>query len=469
MRFEVLADGKFEEVLTKIYDGFIAQGGRPEEGFTSCYGWLYHWFNHKRGVKFSSLLAAAFHVHGAARFPIVPKARLGKLPAAAVRKLSLKAAAAKAGVSVYGMESIGLALGLIRTEKRSGSQISFSVEEVARISRDLKGAMNLDETQRRLGIGFNTMMKLLADESLVPALRGGGRRHNYVFRPQDIDDFLAKVGGGARREKTAPDNLLALTKLGRGKPLTIVEGVRRILDGRLKVRVRMEGRSGLAGLFIDPDDVLTAFDKLDTKREAASFSAAAVRMRLNSRGLRKAIEAGLIAGVKPGARVVPTDVANAFAERFMMLAEIRERLGGSFPDLRNGLRRAGFPPDPDLAKCLCAAYVRRDIEPFVGKLEEGKASLARPEGSWKALVRETEKLLAATKLPIPSADLLSKPRRKMPIGLSDQNDFFYTAMWDMREKFVFIEGAGLVAARAIVHGSFVPARRASEHPDGHRR
>lgn len=455
--FEVLADGKFEEVLTKIYDGFIAQGGRPEEGFTSCYGWLYHWFNHKRGVKFSPLLAAAFHAHGAARFPIVPKARLGKLPAAAVRKLSLKAAAAEAGVSVYGMKSIGLALGLIRTEKRSGSQISFPAAEVARISRDLKGAMNLDETQRRLGIGFNTMTKLLADGSLVPALRGGNRRHNHVFRPQDIEDFLTRLGRGARREKTAPDGLIAVTGLGRGKPLTISEGVRWILEGRLKVQVRVEGTGGLDGLLIKPADMLSAFGKADKGREAASFSAAAVRMRLNARGLRTAIQAGLIAGVKPGARVVPADVANAFREKFMMLAEIRERVGGEFPDLRRGLARAGFMPDPDLATCFCAAYIRRDIEPFVRKLEAGKVSLARPEGSWKALVRATEQILSKTKLPVPSADLLAELRRRMPIGPSDQNDFFYTAMWDVRDTIVFIEGAGWwLRARPYMGRSFQP-------------
>jgi len=30
--FAVLADGKLDDVLTRIYDGFIAQGGRPEKG-----------------------------------------------------------------------------------------------------------------------------------------------------------------------------------------------------------------------------------------------------------------------------------------------------------------------------------------------------------------------------------------------------------------------------------------------------
>jgi hypothetical protein len=78
--FAVLADGKLDEALTYIYDGFIAQGGRPEGGFKACYGWLYHWFNHKRGASFSPKLAEAFLQHGAARFPVHANTSLGILP-----------------------------------------------------------------------------------------------------------------------------------------------------------------------------------------------------------------------------------------------------------------------------------------------------------------------------------------------------------------------------------------------------
>ncbi|MHC2582889.1 hypothetical protein ACVI1J_004902 [Bradyrhizobium diazoefficiens] len=435
--FEVLADGKLDEVLTKIYDGFIAQGGRPEEGFTSCYGWLYHWFNHKRGAKFSSLLAEAFHVHGAARFPIVPKARLGKLPATAVKKLSLKAAAAKAGVSVYAMKSIGLSLGLIRTEKRSGSQLSFPVDEVERIGRDLKGALSLEEACERLAIGRKAMISLMEGDLLQPALRGGGRRHDYVFRSQDVDGLLAKLGSGTSCAVSPNHGLIAIADLGRGAAATIAECVRKILEGRLRARVRVGGRPGLKGLFINHDELMEA-----VTGEVLSFAAAAIRMRLNARGLRKAIDGGLIVGVQPGSKTVPAKTADAFAARFMMLGEIRDRLGGSFPTLRDQLQAAGFDPDPDLEKCLCAGYLRGKIERFVQQVEAGKASLGKPEGSWKALVREAERILSGVSAPLPSKDLLAKLRRKMTIGPSDQADFFYSAMWESRETFVYVEGAG---------------------------
>jgi hypothetical protein len=58
------------------------------------------------------------------------------------------------------------------------------------------------------------------------------------------------------------------------------------------------------------------------------------------------------------------------------------------------------------------------------------------------LVREAERILTGAKSPLSSEDLIARLRRKMTIGPSDQNDFFYSAMWESREIFVNIGGAG---------------------------
>lgn len=248
----------------------------------------------------------------------------------------------------------------------------------------------------------------------------------------------SQSSGAAPAALVSPNHgLIAIADLGRGAAATIAECVRKILEGRLRARVRVGGRPGLKGLFIDHDELMEA-----VTGEVLSFAAAAIRMRLNARGLRKAIDGGLIVGVQPGSKTVPAKTADAFAARFMMLGEIRDRLGGSFPTLRDQLQAAGFDPDPDLEKCLCAGYLRGKIERFVQQVEAGKASLGKPEGSWKALVREAERILSGVSAPLPSKDLLAKLRRKMTIGPSDQADFFYSAMWESRETFVYVEGAG---------------------------
>ena len=460
--FEVLADGKIGEVLTRIYDGYIAQGGDRDRGFGHCYGWLYHWFNHKRGVKFSPLLAEAFLLHGAARFPVVPKARLGKLADQARRRLSLKAAAAMAGTSVFAMKNIGLALGLIRTEKRSGSQLSFPIEEVERIARDLKGALSQDETQKRLGIGLRPMREIMGNGALVPAVNGGGQRHVFVFRPADVDTLLDGLAGGAPVVVKASTSLLPISSLGRGRVATIGGCVRLILDGKLQVRERLKGSNGLRGLLIDESE-LEAAVKPSTD-EMVPFAAAARLMRLNSRGLSRAITVGMFGGLEKDAKSLPAKQVEAFARKFIMMGEIRERVGGFFPTLKDQIERAGFKPDKKLAQCLNSGYLRAEVEPFLNRLKAGEVSLEMPPPARQSVIDETRRILDKAKRPIESKEILTLLRKEMRIGPSDQDAFFYTTMNEEKQDFVYIVGAGWwLRQRPFMGRTFLVERQASYH------
>jgi hypothetical protein len=463
--FAVLADGKLDEVLTRIYDGFIAKGGRPEEGFTSCYGWLYHWFNHKRGVKFSPLLAEVFLHHGAARFPIVPKARLGLLPRAARRKFSLKEAAKICDTSVFAMKNIGLALGIIRTEKKSGSQLSFPAETVKQIAADLKGARSLGETQALLGVGHKVVHALMNVGALVPALKGGRKhKHIYIFRPDDVDALLEAVGKGAKSVKSPSPSLVAISHLGRGRWSTVAECVRSILDGRMKVRERVAGLAGLKALYID-HAVLGAQATRSVAGAGIPLAAATRKMRLNARGMSKAIAIGLLPGVEQGARAIPAGLVHSFARRFMMLGEIREHIPGYFPTLKDTLERMGFKPDPDLEKCLHAGYPRQQMEAFLAKVASGKVSLEPPDAAREEVISRTRDLLARAKAPIPSDGLLQALRRQIKLGPSDQDQFFFATMWEEKAEFVFIIGAGWWLRRRAYLGRTWPAdaKAASHH------
>jgi TniQ len=435
--FEALADGKLDEVLTRIYAGFIAAGGKPEEGFTSCYGWLYHWFSNKGAARFSPLLAEAFLQHGAARFPIAPMARLGDLPRSARRMLSVKEAAARAQVSKFALKSIGLTLGMI--EERRG-RWSVPAELVDRIARDLKGALSSDETQEKLGVGRRVILEIIENQSLLPALERGKHRNVYVFRPDDIDDLLEKLEGSARLVTNPSQALLPISRLGRGRATTIGSCVRMILDGRLQVREKLKGAIGLQGLFIDHDELMVAVMSADAKM--VPLGAAARMMRLNSRGLSQAISLGIFPSVKKGARELPAKQVEAFAERFIMLGEIKERVGGYFNTLKDQIERAGFRPDKRLAKCLSSGYLRSEIEPFLNKLEGGEVTLEMAPSAKYSVIEETRRILAQAERPIPSRDILRPLRARTQMGPSNQDHFFYGTMWEQRQEFVHIEGAG---------------------------
>ncbi|NEU97992.1 TniQ family protein [Bradyrhizobium uaiense] len=461
--FEVLADGNLDEVLTRIYDGYMAQGGDRDRGFGHCYGWLYHWFNHKRGVKFSPLLAEAFLLHGAARFPVVPKARLGKLTDQARRKLSLKAAAAKAGMSVFAMKNIGLALGLIRTEKRSGSQLSFPVEEVERIARDLKGALSQEETQKRLGIGLRPMREIMGNGSLVPAINGGRQRHAFVFRLADVDALLVGLAGGAPAVAKASPALLPISRLGRGRATTIGGCVRLILGSKLRVRERLKGAIGLRGLLIDETELEAAVHP--STDEMVPFAAAARLMRLNSRGLSRAIAIGMFAGLDKGAKALPAKQVETFARKFIMMGEIRERVGGYFPTLKDQIERAGFKPDKKLAQCLNSGYLRAEVEPFLNRLKTGEVSLEMPPPARQAAIDETRRILDKAERPIDSKGILTLLRKKIQIGPSDQDAFFYTTMNEEKQEFVYIVGAGWWLRQHPFMGRTFPVERQASYHD----
>jgi hypothetical protein len=452
--FEILADGKLDAVLTRVYDGYIAQGGKPEHGFSKCYGWLYHWFNHKRGAKFSPLLAEAFHRHGAARFPIVPKVRLGKLPEKARRKLSLKAAAAKAETSVFAMKGIGLALGLIRTEKRSGSQLSFPIEEVERIARDLRGALTFEETMQRLGIGWRPLREMMENGSLVPVLNGGGQRHVFVFRPGDVDQLLERLTDNAAGVQKASSALLAVSRLGGSRAATIGRCVRLVLEGKLRVRERLDGAIGLQALLINEKELEAAVKP--ESGEMVPFAAAARRMRLNARGLSRAVTLGMFPGVKKGAKALAAKHAEDFAQKFIMMAEIKERIGGYFPTLKDQIERAGFKPDKMLAKCLNSGYRRAEIEPFLEKLRKGEASMEMPPPARDVVIAQTRRILEKAERPIETKEMLSMLRKeKVRLGPSDTDQFFYATMNEEKQEFVYLVGGGWwLRKRAFMRRTF---------------
>lgn len=49
------------------------------------------------------------------------------------------------------------------------------------------------------------------------------------------------------------------------------------------------------------------------------------------------------------AKALPAKHVEAFAKKFIMMGEIKERLGGYFPMLKDQIERAGFKPDKKLA------------------------------------------------------------------------------------------------------------------------
>lgn len=229
------------------------------------------------------------------------------------------------------------------------------------------------------------------------------------------------------------------------------------LDGKLRVRERLKSAVGLKGLFIDEKELEVAV--MPATGEMVPFAAAARLMRLNARGLSRAIMLGMFAGLEKGAKALPAKQVDAFATKFIMMGEIKERIGGSFPTLKDQIERAGFKPDKNLAKCLNSGYLRAEVEPFLEKLKKGQVSLEMPSPARDIVIGETRHILTKAARPIESKEILSILREKVRLGPSDQDQFFYATMNEEKQEFVYLIGAGWWLRQRLFMGRTFPADR----------
>ncbi|MDA9414051.1 hypothetical protein XH81_04105 [Bradyrhizobium sp. CCBAU 25360] len=138
---------------------------------------------------------------------------------------------------------------------------------------------------------------------------------------------------------------------------------------------------------------------------------------------------------------------------------------GYFPTLKDQIERAGFKPDRKLQKCLNSGYLRAEVEPFLEKLRQGEVSLEMPPPARDAVIEEARRILAEAERPIETKQMLSMLRKKVRLGPSDQDQFFYATMNEERQEFVHLVGAGWWLRRRAFMGRTFPADR--ETPSYH--
>jgi hypothetical protein len=190
------------------------------------------------------------------------------------------------------MRNFGSALGVVRTKKLSGSQISFPADLVAKIAADLKNAYSLGDAAKRLGIGTKIVHQLIATGILVRALQGSRLYRNICLLEKDkIDGLLEKLAAGASWVDHPSRGLDPVSALGRGHAATIVGCIRLILDGRVTVAERLKGASGLRALYLDHRRLAEVAGQPYGEKEIG-LDGAIRRMRLNRRGLSRAIKLG---------------------------------------------------------------------------------------------------------------------------------------------------------------------------------
>jgi hypothetical protein len=427
--FAILLNGGLGEVLDRLWHEYKAKGVGKHDGFTTAYGWFYHWFNCKGGRNYSPILADAFLAHGAERFSLNSNIRLGDLPADRKRMLSLKEAADYCENSVFAMRNIGLALGLTRGEKRSGAQHSFSAEDVERIARDLKGACTLQEMSRELGVAHKGAHQLMDANIIAPAICGGKQhKHVYVFRRDDIEALMVRLTGDATTVSTPSHSLISLARARGSYAASTADVLQAILANRVRVRERDTNRRGLQALLVDPQELASALATI-TDDPMISVPLASRITRLNFRGTVRAARLGLLVASRRGKKIMITkESVETFRRDFLMLVEL----------VANGIEL-----DPRISKCRHVGYPRAEVEKLLARPRSMDSIGIREETAKSILIRAVREILQKSAQPVSSTDMLDKLRKaNVKLGPSDDKQFFYASLWETREEFVHIPSVG---------------------------
>lgn len=304
----------------------------------------------------------------------------------------------------------------------------------------------------RLGIVVTSARAIVGSGALAPLHRKGhGISSEYYFRSGDVDEFLDKLAGGAELVDQASSGLISIAGIRRSYGMTIAHCVRLVVSGTLAVRERSRELVGLQGLFVDEREAKAA--AVSDGGEVVSLDAACRVLRVSRSSLSLAIESGLIPETEPDAKAVLRKHVAMFAQKYIMISEIRETTGGNFSTLKAKIERSGFKPDPDLQACGRCGYLRAEFEPFLDKLKRGEASLSAPPAPKYALISEARKILSEAEYPIETNVMCSMLRERC-VQFSSRV-YVHCTMIDQKDEFVLLLGAGWwLRERAFMGRSF---------------
>ena len=211
--FALIASGDLAPLLDELLAGFKRKKPDVEPAFTTAYGWFYHWFNLKGGPLFSEFLSDAFVAHGKNNFHIHGAVSAGStddpIPPATY---TLEKAAKECGIGRTSMRKLGVQLGMVREEAKTGHVLVFDGPTVRSVANDLRESVDQNGVIEKLGVHWAVAKDLLRSGAITPLFNGRQWRHHFVFRVQDLDDFIRRVCADAPTVDEVPEGMMSASK-----------------------------------------------------------------------------------------------------------------------------------------------------------------------------------------------------------------------------------------------------------------
>lgn len=200
--YRIIAEGRLQETLDVVFEGYLANPDRKPASLTSAYGWFYHWYNLRGNQRFSRFLTEEIYLHAATRFRIDRKAMRNKSIAVSQPVIdrmnafdrgrqTLSAAAAYCGCHQVHLRKLATAYGLMRAEKLVGRVVLFEPGDVEVLKILVERAVFRREVMDLLNVAPRFVNRLEEEGALIPVLKAGrdGLRVS-TFLADDVIEIL---------------------------------------------------------------------------------------------------------------------------------------------------------------------------------------------------------------------------------------------------------------------------------------
>lgn len=236
-------------------------------------------------------------------------------------------------------------------------RITVAADQIIDVVEKLKGALSTPQVIKRTGISrihLNAMLQIGALPTVTGSERQAHAKHR--FAPVDVDATMAKLFAGAVDVEQPLPRQMPILEARQAACASLEQILSWVLDGTLKRKGRLAGRSDYGALLVDADEA-TALVRQEpamvnfTRAEAMEFTQV-----FNTHALDAFIEEELLHTAmefSPDARrevpVITRESAELFRKNFVTLGELRQMSGLHLKRVKLLLKGVDIEPayDPD--------------------------------------------------------------------------------------------------------------------------
>jgi hypothetical protein len=370
--FSILASGRLTDLLDGLLAEFRKESPDVEPALTTAYGWFYHWLNLKGGRQFSESLSDTFIAHGRNNFHLNGAIELNSGGPVLPATYTLEQAAKECAIGRTSMRKLGVQLGIIREEAKTGQVLVFDGPTVRAVAKDLSESVDQEGAIGRLGLDLVVVKDLVRSGAIAPLFNGRQWRQHYAFRQSDLDAFIQTILGNSRAVEVPREGEMSALDARRRFNLSGALFLRLIAEGHVKVTAHPRKGRGVAGVLVGRQELKSALIAMAT-REDIPVPVASVALETTNRVVRKLIEKRFLHSAETAGQAVVT--AKSFARfrcDFIGLQEIASMLGCEVDRVGARVAKLGIRYKPALGRCGFHCFPRSQI---YEKLPELKALL----------------------------------------------------------------------------------------------